>query len=68
LRVGCTVGGLVDLIRPQGGEEAAEKGIVRGEKHPAGAEARVILLALAARLKSCPFKAIGFSAAGEVVP
>jgi hypothetical protein len=37
--------GLVDLLHFQGIEEAAGKGIVRGEKRPAGAEARFILLA-----------------------
>jgi hypothetical protein len=40
-----------------GFQQAAEKGIARGEKpeeRPSGAEAHVDLIALAARLKSCP--------------
>ena len=31
-----------------------EKGAKRGEKHPSGAKALVILRCLSARLKSCP--------------
>jgi hypothetical protein len=41
----------------QGPEQAAGKGEVRGEideEHAAGAEARVDLIAVTARLKSCP--------------
>jgi hypothetical protein len=38
-------------------KRAAEKGLIPGEKgkkHPAGAKARVDLIVLTARLKSCP--------------
>jgi hypothetical protein len=57
-----------------GAKQAAEKlGIwgETGEKHPSGAEARVILEAFTARLKSSPFKtelAAKFSATFKVVP
>jgi hypothetical protein len=34
-----------------------------GEKHPSGAKAPFISLALSARLKSCPFKTARFSVA-----
>ena len=36
-----------------------------GGRHPAGAEALVLLLALLARLKSCPFKTSSFSAGAK---
>jgi hypothetical protein len=52
-------------------EQAAEKGLNLNrtpEKHPSGAKARHCFVTLTARLKSCPFKAEGFSAACEVVP
>jgi hypothetical protein len=42
------------MIRPL---QAAEKGLIsneKAEKHPSGAKARVDLIALASRLKSCP--------------
>jgi hypothetical protein len=43
-----------------GAKEAAEKGLYFNDghgKHPSGAEALVDLIAVTARLKSCPFKA-----------
>jgi len=47
-------------------KQAAEKGLCSNKfpvRHPAGAKARLILLRLLARLKSCPFKTSSFSAA-----
>jgi hypothetical protein len=44
---------------PSGAKQAAKKGMLPGmrpEEHPAGAKAQVDFAALAARLKSCPFK------------
>jgi hypothetical protein len=52
-------------------KEAAEKLDVSDEivgRHPSGAEAHGDSIAFAARLKSCPFKAMSFSAACLVVP
>ena len=52
-------------------EEAAEKVGVSGEigkKHPSGAKALLCYESFTARLKSCPFKTMCFSAASEVVP
>jgi hypothetical protein len=49
-----------------GAKEAAEElGISDefGGRHPSGAEAHVDSIAFVARLKSCPFKAMSFSAA-----
>jgi hypothetical protein len=46
---------------PSGAKEAAEKGLVSGERpeeHPSGAKALVDLIAFTARLKSCPFKTV----------
>jgi hypothetical protein len=51
--------------------EAAEKVGVSGEigkKHPSGAKALLCYESFTARLKSCPFKTMCFSAASEVVP
>jgi hypothetical protein len=42
-------------------KEAAEKGLVSGERpeeHPSGAKALVDLIAFTARLKPCPFKTV----------
>jgi hypothetical protein len=53
---------------PSAAEEAAEKlgkSDETGGEHPAGAEAHVNSIAFAARLKSCPFEAMSFSAACE---
>jgi hypothetical protein len=44
--------------------QAAEKGLIwvkSGKKHASGAKARVLLVAFAARLKSCPFKTSTYS-------
>jgi hypothetical protein len=49
-------------------EQAAERGIVGGERRPAGAKAHLDSIAFAARLKPCPFKTLSFSAACKVVP
>jgi hypothetical protein len=52
-------------------EEAAEKVGVSGEigkKHPSGAKALLCYESFTARLKSCPFKTMCFSAASKVVP
>jgi hypothetical protein len=51
----------------QAAEKVGESSEI-GEKHPSGAKAHVDSAALMARLKSCPFKAKGFSAACKVVP
>jgi hypothetical protein len=55
----------------QGPEQAAGKGEVRGEideEHAAGAEARVDLIAVTARLKSCPVPKHEFSGRNGVFP
>jgi hypothetical protein len=50
-----------NAVRNDRALEAAEKGLVSGERpeeHPSGAKALVDLIAFTARLKSCPFKTV----------
>jgi ribosomal-protein-alanine acetyltransferase len=57
--------------RPAGAEQILERLGESGEadkEHPSGAKAQFTPLALSARLKSCPFKTVGFAVASLVPP
>ena len=61
----------IGAVIPQGLKRLREKGGISDEiggKYPSGTKAHVDSIAFAARLKSCPFKAMSFSASCEVAP